>query len=557
MDLMSDNTAVTVGDTTATSTEDASTTTAILATAFDTTTSNTTSIGSLIIYSSIAKTPLFYATDKLSATEVETAQRESGIISSDFVTSVAASSFAENSSVPTDFMNNKTAVIVSDTTTESFEGVSTIDDILTTEYDATKSNTVSINSVLSLIYAVTTPLFYTTYILPATEVETPVLQSSFISADSGTSLPSLNIAEKSRASTDIISIETVVTVSDTTTVSFVLTTADMLSTSFDFTLELSRTFQSTNVPVMTSIETNDIHLDTHSYMSSSALFYSSTDILGLSSESDYAINDTSVNTYIPSTVMVVSASTDTSPLTPSNLSLMGSQTTINTKESMTLKSNMLSITSLSPSCLLQLSVFSESTVRPQSILDSSSSDLISSSVQDLRSVSSSINTHPTTPNGNYEKATLQIQSAFSSPELISSSFQDLQSVSSSIDTYLTTPNRNNEQVTTPIQSAVSESFIIISASVAGVIIIAFGGLMVLYWLNKLPGQQRHKSNELHRDTPDNISWSSFSLNNCIHNESYSGPVYQYRNIPLRLTSRYNLPYSYDHHMNYQNDWNTI
>jgi hypothetical protein len=63
--------------------------------------------------------------------------------------------------------------------------------------------------------------------------------------------------------------------------------------------------------------------------------------------------------------------------------------------------------------------------------------------------------------------------------------------------------------------------------------------MVLYWLNKLPGQQRHKSNELHRDTPDNISWSSFSLNNCIHNESYSGPVYQYRNIPLRLTSRYN------------------
>jgi hypothetical protein len=116
-----------------------------------------------------------------------------------------------------------------------------------------------------------------------------------------------------------------------------------------------------------------------------------------------------------------------------------------------LLSNMLSITSLSPSCVLQLSVFSQSTVRPQSIFDPSSSDLISSSV------------------------------------------------TSSIDTYLTTPNGNNEQVTTPIQSAFSENFIIISASVAGVIIIVFGSLMVLYWLNKLPGQQRHKSNELHRD----------------------------------------------------------
>jgi hypothetical protein len=90
------------------------------------------------------------------------AQLQSGIISSDFVTSVAASSFAENSSVPTDFMNNKTAVIVSDTTTESFDGLLTTDGILTTEYDATKSNTVYINSVLSLNYTVTTPLFYTT-----------------------------------------------------------------------------------------------------------------------------------------------------------------------------------------------------------------------------------------------------------------------------------------------------------------------------------------------------------------------------------------------------------
>ena len=185
---------------------------------------------------------------------------------------MAASSFAVNSSVPTDFMNKQTAVIVSDTTTESFEGVSTTDGILTTEYDSTKSNTVSINSVLSLNYAVTTALFYTTDILPATEVETPVLQSSFISADTGTSMPSLNIAEEARASTDKISIETVVPVSDITAVSFVTTTADISSTSFDFTLELSRTFQSTNAPVMTSIETNDIHLDTKSYMSSSRCF---------------------------------------------------------------------------------------------------------------------------------------------------------------------------------------------------------------------------------------------------------------------------------------------
>jgi hypothetical protein len=69
---------------------------------------------------------MFCITDKLSATEVETADRQSGIISSDFVTSVAASSFAENSSVPTNFMNNKTAVIVSDTITESFEGACVI-----------------------------------------------------------------------------------------------------------------------------------------------------------------------------------------------------------------------------------------------------------------------------------------------------------------------------------------------------------------------------------------------------------------------------------------------
>jgi hypothetical protein len=130
----------------------------------------------MIIHSSIATTPLFYVTDKLSATEVETAQLQSGIISSDFVTSVAASSFAENSSVSTDFMNNKTAVIVSDTTTESFDGVLTTDGILTTEYDATKINTVYINSVLSLNYTVTTPLFYTTDI--KTRIQYHIIRSS-------------------------------------------------------------------------------------------------------------------------------------------------------------------------------------------------------------------------------------------------------------------------------------------------------------------------------------------------------------------------------------------
>jgi hypothetical protein len=99
---------------------------------------------------------------------------------------------------------------------------------------------------------------------------------------------------------------------------------------------------------------------------------------------------------------------------------------------------------------------------------------------------------------------IEVERIFSA-ELISSSVQDLQSVSSSIGTYLTTPNGNNEQVTTPIQSAFSVNFIIISASVAGVIIIVVVSLMVLYWLNNLPGQQRHNANELHRDKPDTIS----------------------------------------------------
>jgi hypothetical protein len=500
MDLLSNNTTVTVSDTTAASIEGASTTTGILATAFDSATSNTGSINSLIIHSSIVTAPLFYATDKLSTTEVETAQLQSGIISSDFVTSMAASSFAEYSSVSTDFMNNKTSVTVSDTTAESFEGASTTAGILTTEYGAMKSNTVSINGGISLSYTVATPLFYTTDQLSDMEVEASVLQSSFISSDLDTSMPTFNIAEESIASTDIISIETVVTVSDTTVASFeyVTTTVDNLSTSFDSTLEPSHAYQSTNVPVVTSFETNDIHVDTKSYMSSSELFYLSTDIPGLSSESYYAINVTSVNTYIPSTVMVVSASTDTSSLTSNNLSIIGSQAIMNTTEVITLSSKMLSITYLSPSFVLQSSVFSQSTVRIQSILGPSS-----------------IGTYPTTPNG------------------------------------------NNEQTTSPIQSTFSENFIIISASVAGVIIIVVGSLMVLFCLNKLPGQHQHKTNELHRDKPDNISWSSFSPNNYMYNESYSGPVYQYSNIPLRLTSRYNSPYSYDHHMNYQNNWNNI
>ena len=68
MNVMSNNTAVTVGDTTAGSTEDALTTTVILTTAFDSATSNTASIDSMRIHSSIATTPLLYTTDKLSAT---------------------------------------------------------------------------------------------------------------------------------------------------------------------------------------------------------------------------------------------------------------------------------------------------------------------------------------------------------------------------------------------------------------------------------------------------------------------------------------------------------
>ena len=46
------------------------------------------------------------------------------------------------------------------------------------------------------------------------EVEASVLQSSFITYDLDTFIPTLNIAEESIASTDIISIETVVSVNE-------------------------------------------------------------------------------------------------------------------------------------------------------------------------------------------------------------------------------------------------------------------------------------------------------------------------------------------------------
>ena len=72
MDLISNHTAMTVSDTNAASLEDASTTTSILTTAFDSATINIGSINSLITHSSIVTTPLCYTTDKLSATEVET-----------------------------------------------------------------------------------------------------------------------------------------------------------------------------------------------------------------------------------------------------------------------------------------------------------------------------------------------------------------------------------------------------------------------------------------------------------------------------------------------------
>jgi hypothetical protein len=59
------------------------------------------------------------------------------VVSNDACIEVSKSDslFAENSSVSTDFVNNKTSVTVSDTHAESFEGASTTAGILATEYD--------------------------------------------------------------------------------------------------------------------------------------------------------------------------------------------------------------------------------------------------------------------------------------------------------------------------------------------------------------------------------------------------------------------------------------
>jgi hypothetical protein len=76
-------------------------------------------------HSSIITTPLFYTTDILSATEIETALLHSGFISTDFFTSMQASLLARNSS-------NNTAVTVDDATAASTEDASTTTAILTT-----------------------------------------------------------------------------------------------------------------------------------------------------------------------------------------------------------------------------------------------------------------------------------------------------------------------------------------------------------------------------------------------------------------------------------------
>jgi hypothetical protein len=94
MNLMSNNTVVTVSDKTAGSFDSASTTAGILTTAFDSATSNIGSISSLLTHSTIAATPSFDTTAKLSSTEVETALLHCGIISSDFVTSMQVSLLA-------------------------------------------------------------------------------------------------------------------------------------------------------------------------------------------------------------------------------------------------------------------------------------------------------------------------------------------------------------------------------------------------------------------------------------------------------------------------------
>jgi hypothetical protein len=187
MVVMSNNTAVRVSDKTAGSFESASITAGISTTAFDSATSNIGYINSLITHSSIVTTPLFYTTDTFSATEVETVLLHSGIISSDFVTSMPASLLAKNSSVSMDLMSNNTTVTVGDTTAASTEDASTTTAILKTTFDSATSNTASIDSLIIHSSIATTPLFYATDKLSATEVETAQLQSGIISSDFATS----------------------------------------------------------------------------------------------------------------------------------------------------------------------------------------------------------------------------------------------------------------------------------------------------------------------------------------------------------------------------------
>jgi hypothetical protein len=237
MDLISNNTAMTVSNTNAASLEDASTTTSILTTAFDSATINIGSINSLITHSSIVTTPLFYTTDKLSATEVETDQLQSGIISSDFVTSMQASLLAKNSSISMDLMSDNTAVKVSDTTAASTEDASTTTGILATAFDSATINTGSINSLIIHSFILTTPLFYATDKLSATEVETAQLQSGIISSDFVMYMAASSFAEHVSVSNDFMNNKTSMTVSDTNAESFegASTTAGILTTEYGAT----------------------------------------------------------------------------------------------------------------------------------------------------------------------------------------------------------------------------------------------------------------------------------------------------------------------------------
>jgi hypothetical protein len=228
VDLMSNNTAVTVSDKTAGSFESASITAGISTTAFDSATINIGFINSLLTHSSIVTTPLFYKTDTFSTTEVETALLHCGIISSDFVISMPASLLAKNSSVSLDLMSNNTTVKVDDTTTASTEDASTT---------TATSNTASIDSLIIHSSIATTPLFYATDKLSATEVETAQLQSGIISSDFSTSVTASLFAENSSIPTDFMNNKTAVNVSDTTTESFegVSKRYSILTTKYDST----------------------------------------------------------------------------------------------------------------------------------------------------------------------------------------------------------------------------------------------------------------------------------------------------------------------------------